>query len=763
MVDLFCTPFADLIQRMRLEFHNQQSIFDLPARKWYIPPVDENAPDLSVRFHDAIAGNASGPASGPQTQMAQNLVLSWLAGGRIMELKTIQVNDKLKISRPCIDAANVGYNVEWSQELRVHESLDQYVAGAMLIHMLRHAPEVFGHPFGETASAAARHAPFGEAASAAGLSGLPGQPIYDMSIGYDLAGIRTSKVVDFIRGMIDARPTVERLRNEIPRRLAPLRDLDYPTALSRSITLSTFHGCPAGEIERICEFLLTELGVHVIVKMNPPMLGKERLEHLLQGVMGYTELRVHEHAYTSGLQFDESLEICGRLSHLAASRNLRFGAKFSNTLEVENHRNFFQPSEKVMYLSGAPLHVITLTLAAEFRRAMAASPPPLPPGEDRRSSPPLPLGEGRGEGEPPSGSHPTSDVRQKSLPTPHPSSDIRHSPFPISFSAGVDRKNFANLVACGFVPITTCTDLLKTGGYGRLPPYLHDLQQQMQRVGARTIDDFILDARGQRAAAADNPVLAGLLNTPIIAAETQADPRYHAHKNRGIPKKIDSHLVTFDCITCDKCIPVCPNDANFSYHTGETEFTYRDVEVHPDGAVTPVGEERTFKLEKADQIANYADYCNHCGNCDTFCPEYDGPYLQKPNFFGSRRAFDAAAPHDGFLVELVPSPSGRGQGEGTSLSGNTPSLSLTARILGRHYHLEELPNGAYRYDDAMVVVSITTDNCITLASSRPAAPHTLDIGRFHALATLLAGITNPTRIHAVNTPFLAAAPGQKFL
>src|SRR5262249_54977514 len=149
MVDLFCTPFVDLIQRMRLEFRNQHSIFDLPARKWYLPPADSRAPDLSVRFHDGVAGNASGPASGPQTQMAQNIVLSWLAGGRIMELKTVQVNDELKISRPCIDAANIGYNVEWSQELRVHDSLDQYVQGAMLIHMLRHAPQVFGNPFGE--------------------------------------------------------------------------------------------------------------------------------------------------------------------------------------------------------------------------------------------------------------------------------------------------------------------------------------------------------------------------------------------------------------------------------------------------------------------------------------------------------------------------------------------------------------------------------------------------------------------------------------
>jgi putative selenate reductase len=351
--------------------------------------------------------------------------------------------------------------------------------------------------------------------------------------------------------------------------------------------------------------------------------------------------------------------------------------------------------------------VITLTLAHEFRQAMRAN------DEARMRN-------------------------NEDQSDPHSSFTIRHSSFPISFSAGVDRKNFANLVACGFVPVTTCTDLLKTGGYGRLPPYLHDLTQQMQRVGACTIDDFILDSRGQREAAAGDPVQAGFLNTPIIVAETQADPRYRAAQNRAVPRKIESHLVTFDCITCDKCIPVCPNDANFSYHTGEVRLAYRDIEVWPDGSVTPVGDERVFHLEKADQIANFADYCNHCGNCDTFCPEYDGPYLKKPNFYGSRRAFDAGDPHDGFLIE---------QSNG--------HLSLTARIESRLYRIDELAPNAYRYDDGVLNVTIADNATIMLASAPPRTPHTIDMGRFHALATLLRGISDPARIHAVNIPILA--------
>jgi putative selenate reductase len=268
----------------------------------------------------------------------------------------------------------------------------------------------------------------------------------------------------------------------------------------------------------------------------------------------------------------------------------------------------------------------------------------------------------------------------------------------------------------------------------------------MEHVGARTVDDFILDARGQRAAAGGDPVKAGFLNTPIIIAETQAAPRYGAAQNCVVPKKIDSHLVTFDCITCDKCIPVCPNDANFSYHTGEVSFTYRDVEIRPDGSAIEVGDEKKFVVEKSDQIANFADYCNHCGNCDTFCPEYDGPYLKKPNFYGSRRAFDAGEPHDGYVLE-------RSKG----------SMTLVCRIQGRTYTLEHFDGLREQlYDDGMLAVRVSAGGEFRLDAdaSPPHATHTLDVGRYHAIKTLLRGITDSTRVHAVNVPLLSDADGE---
>jgi putative selenate reductase len=107
-------PFPDLVRRMRSEIEAAGSIFDLPVRKWWVP---SEKLDFSALHFEHRTSTPVGPAAGPHTQLAQNIVLSWLAGSRIIEIKTVQINDRLEIPRPCIHVPNVGYNVEWSQEL----------------------------------------------------------------------------------------------------------------------------------------------------------------------------------------------------------------------------------------------------------------------------------------------------------------------------------------------------------------------------------------------------------------------------------------------------------------------------------------------------------------------------------------------------------------------------------------------------------------------------------------------------------------------
>ena len=601
MAELIPYPFAALIERMFSELESADSIFDLPSKSFFL---GREGRDYSVPFHDKRAPTPLGPASGPQTQMAQNLVLSWLCGCRILELKTVQILDELEIPRPCIDMETIGYNVEWSQELKLEQSLHEYVKGAMLIEILK-------------ASGKLKMAPgFGEV-------------IYDMSVGYDLKGIQTERVKDYIRGMKDASAVVEHYRKQIPDRFSQFRDLDFPTNLSNSLTLSTFHGCPPDEIERIIDFLLNEHSLNCIIKLNPTLLGEERVRELLQGVMGYEAVNVPSKAFQTDTSWDQAQGFVQRLGVTADQLGLGFGVKFSNTLIVENHRSFFPESEKEMYLSGPPLHVLATNLVDRFR--------------DRF------------------GDH-----------------------YPISFSAGIDRKNFADAVAIGLTPITSCSDLLKAGGYSRATTYFRELDSRMDRLGVNTIPDYIIKAYGNaeqalsecgknaedskidscRKALEEGTSLmeaAGedlygrwlsqckLLNTQTYAENATLDQRYALVKNSKPPTKVGSMLELFDCLTCDKCIPVCPNDANFMLSIPPEQVPVKTL-TFQDGSWS-VEESGKLVLEKKHQIANFADFCNECGNCDIFCPEDGGPYVLKPRFFGSRESFREFSNHDGFFIE----------------------------------------------------------------------------------------------------------------
>jgi len=108
----------------------------------------------------------------------------------------------------------------------------------------------------------------------------------------------------------------------------------------------------------------------------------------------------------------------------------------------------------------------------------------------------------------------------------------------------------------------------------------------------------------------------------------------------------------FDCLTCDKCIPVCPNDANFILAIPRTKLPIERLA--PNGAGWRLETDGLLSIDKPWQIGVFADACNECGNCDVFCPEDGAPYLSKPLFFGSVAAWAALPDRDGFAVESLP-------------------------------------------------------------------------------------------------------------
>src|SRR5258706_4871193 len=129
MAELIGAPFGALLRRMIREHEREGKVFALPARKFWHGAADL---DPSVLFHGRRASSPVGPAAGPQDQMAQNIVLSWLAGSRILELKTVQINDRLILPRPCIDATTVGHKPECSQRLRLAAMRRAYVPCSLL-------------------------------------------------------------------------------------------------------------------------------------------------------------------------------------------------------------------------------------------------------------------------------------------------------------------------------------------------------------------------------------------------------------------------------------------------------------------------------------------------------------------------------------------------------------------------------------------------------------------------------------------------------
>jgi putative selenate reductase len=388
------------------DLETRDTVLGIPKPNFQLP-----GPRLAREMFGHTVAAPLGVAAGPHTQLSQNIVSSWLCGARFIELKTVQILDEIEVSRPCIDAADETYNCEWSQELKLEESFTEYLNGWVLIHAL-------AHKFGLKD---------------------PGTH-FSMSVGYNLEGIQHPRVQTFIADMRNAGPRLEAAIATVAKVYPGVRDIAIPTELSNQITLSTMHGCPPAEIERIATFLLTDLGVHTWVKLNPTLLGPERLRALLNDTLGF-DITVPDAAFDHDPKWDDAMAMVKRLAALAKGLEPTFGLKLTNTLEVLNHRPVFPANEKMMYLSGRALHPITLTLAELVMEELDGQ-------------------------------------------------------VPLSFCGGADARNFPDLIADGLGPVTVCTDLLKPGGYARLQQYLVNLEAAMDDCGADSLDAFLQASSG---------------------------------------------------------------------------------------------------------------------------------------------------------------------------------------------------------------------------------------------------------------------------
>ncbi len=345
-----------------------------------------------------------GPAAGPHTQLTQNIAAAYYGGGRFFELKTVQIIDgeDLPVAKPCIKADDECYNCEWSTELYVPQAQAEYIKAWFLLHIM---------------------------AKEYGLGSGDGFQ-FNMSVGYDLEGIKSPKVNTFIDTMMDAAedPVFGECREWLLENLdlfehVTRQDVEgISPRICNSATLSTLHGCPPQEIERIAVYLIEEKGLHTFIKCNPTLLGYEFARETMDR-MGYDYVAFGDFHFLDDLQYGDAVPMLRRLMALAEGKGLEFGVKITNTFPVDVKQKEL-PSEE-MYMSGKSLYPLSISLAAKLAREFQGK--------------------------------------------------LR-----ISYSGGADFFNIEEIVEAGIWPVTVATTLLKPGGYQRF----HQMAELLNREGA---------------------------------------------------------------------------------------------------------------------------------------------------------------------------------------------------------------------------------------------------------------------------------------
>ncbi|EGW41541.1 putative selenate reductase subunit YgfK [Desulfosporosinus sp. OT] len=377
-------PFKKLVNWMFEEYKRTRTIFGISEGKFF-----QKTNDQAIQLFGETMETPVGPAAGPHTQLAQNIIASYLSGSRFFELKSVQIMDELEIPKPCILAEDECYNTEWSTELPIMGAFNEYVKAWFALHVLQ--KELFNQS--------------------------DRRFMFNMSVGYDLKGIQSPKVDQFIEGLKDASGTAvfQECLTSLLQNVDQFEKIDraYVEQISpnicSSITLSTMHGCPPAEIEAIIKYLISEKKLHTFVKMNPTLLGYEYVRNTFDK-MGYRYIQLKEESFTHDLQFSDGIEMLKRLKVFALEKQKDFGVKMSNTLPVKIGRSEL-PGEE-MYMSGRSLYPLTINLAYKLAAQF--------------------------------------------------NGDLK-----ISYSGGADAFNIGRIFETGIQPITVATTLLKPGAYMR--------------------------------------------------------------------------------------------------------------------------------------------------------------------------------------------------------------------------------------------------------------------------------------------------------
>ncbi|MDR3765430.1 MAG: selenate reductase [Butyricicoccus sp.] len=330
--------FPELLKCALAEYRKSQSFYHVPVRKV--------AREDSMQFAGRPLSLPVGPAAGPHTQLAQNLIAGFAAGARVFELKTVQIleGEALEIQKPCIYVDDEAYNIEWSTELTVQEAAEEYIKGYLALLLL------------------------------AKECGLDGDFQFHISVGYDLAGIQSPKIDWFLNTMQDASssPFWQTCLQQAEACLPLFERVDAAFLhsinphVSNFVTLSTMHGCPADEIEQIAAYLIERKGFHTYIKCNPTLIGYDKVRKLLND-LGYGYVSFDHSHFEHDMKLPDAVAMIGRLQRLAQAHGVTFGVKLTNTFPVQIRHE--ELAGDAMYMSGKPLFPLAIQVACTLSQA----------------------------------------------------------------------------------------------------------------------------------------------------------------------------------------------------------------------------------------------------------------------------------------------------------------------------------------------------------------------------------------------------------
>jgi len=464
--DLFTCTSLETLFKWVFEYDKNGMILGISKDLFFMPGSNDN---FTMQRYGQTLETPLGLAAGPHTQLSQNIICAWLTGGRYMELKTVQVLDELEVTKPCIDMSDEGYNCEWSQELKLHESFDEYLNAWIMLFVLR---DKFNLDPAETGF------------------------IFNMSVGYNLEGIMSPTVQRFLDSMADCTELRDQKIEEIAKFYPRIKELNIPAEITRNITISTMHGCPPAETEKIGRYFIEDRKLDTTIKLNPTLLGPDMLREILNDKLGF-ETVVPDLAFEHDLEYDAGVTLIKALSESAEKTGTTFNIKLTNTLETTNVRQLLPKNEEMVYMSGRALHPISINLAARLQK----------------------------------------DFNGK---------------LDISFSGGADCFNIADVLKCGLMPVTICTDILKPGGYGRMSQYLENIDADFKKVDASSIEQYMLKTSGK--STREEAIVA---NLTAYAEEVTGKIYYNKTEYPYESVKTERQLEFFDCAAAP-CMSECP-------------------------------------------------------------------------------------------------------------------------------------------------------------------------------------------------------------